>query len=107
MDVAASPHKWIERSNKPGASTETASPLAVSLIVPVYNGGGAFEDCLRSLRAMVPAVTECIVVDDGCSDGSADRARGPETWGLRRPTASGCFSSMRIARCTPMPWRWP
>jgi glycosyltransferase involved in cell wall biosynthesis len=24
---------------------------------------------------MVPAVTECIVVDDGCSDGSADRAR--------------------------------
>jgi glycosyltransferase involved in cell wall biosynthesis len=75
MDFAASPQKWNEHYNKLGASTEVASPLAVSLIVPVYNGGGAFEDCLRSLRAMVPAVTECIVVDDGCSDGSADRAR--------------------------------
>jgi hypothetical protein len=41
--------------------------------VPVYNGGPAFVRCLESLKALHPAASEIIVVDDGSTDGS-DRA---------------------------------
>jgi glycosyltransferase involved in cell wall biosynthesis len=46
-----------------------------SLIIPVFNGGEAFSHCLRSVRELEPAVAEWIVVDDGSTDDSADRAR--------------------------------
>ncbi len=42
----------------------------VSLIVPVFNGGQAFERCIESLLAADPPPHEVIVVDDGSSDGS-------------------------------------
>ena len=42
----------------------------VSLIVPVFNGGQAFERCIESLLAVDPPPHEVIVVDDGSSDGS-------------------------------------
>jgi len=51
------------------------SSLRFSVIVPVYNGGLAFEACLESLKVARPAPAEIIVVDDGSTDGSADRAR--------------------------------
>lgn len=46
----------------------------ISVIIPVYNGGSAFQDCLKELFAHLPptgeASTEVIVVADGCTDGS-------------------------------------
>ena len=56
-------------------SDRQVSSLRVSVIVPVYNGGLAFEACLESLKVARPAPAEIIVVDDGSTDGSAERAR--------------------------------
>jgi glycosyltransferase involved in cell wall biosynthesis len=50
------------------------SPIKVSVIVPVYNGGRAFRQCLEALAASTYPVLDVIVVDDGSSDGSADLA---------------------------------
>jgi glycosyltransferase involved in cell wall biosynthesis len=48
---------------------------AVSVIVPVYNPGRAFEACAGSLLAqtMPPGELELIFVDDGSTDGTAVR----------------------------------
>ena len=48
--------------------------LAVSVVVPVYNGGKAFLDCLASLKALDPSPKEIIVVADSDTDGSGRRA---------------------------------
>lgn len=47
----------------------------LSVIVPVYNGGTAFELCLQSLQLLDPPPFEVIVVDDGSTDASAEQAR--------------------------------
>lgn len=50
-------------------------PPLISVIVPVYNGGAGFQRCLEALSATTYPRWECIVVDDGSTDGSADQAR--------------------------------
>jgi glycosyltransferase involved in cell wall biosynthesis len=52
----------------------------VSVIVPVYNGGDKFRQCLLSLAAVSPAPKEIIVVADGDTDGSWRLA---EQFGMR------------------------
>ncbi|MGB3493030.1 MAG: glycosyltransferase family 2 protein [Elainellaceae cyanobacterium] len=51
-----------------------AKPPFISIIIPVYNGGLAFQDCLKSLSNHIPLPdeipTEVIVVADGCTDDS-------------------------------------
>ena len=42
----------------------------VSVIVPVYNGGDKFRECLASLSRLDPPPLEVIVVADGDTDGS-------------------------------------
>ena len=56
--------------------------MRASVIVPVYNGGAFFQNCLRALFAQtLPREDyEVIVVDDGSADGSADMA---ERFGAR------------------------
>ena len=54
--------------------TSSAAP-SISVVVPVYNGGEAFRECLQSIRALDPPPLEVIVVDDGSTDGSGDVAR--------------------------------
>ena len=50
--------------------------VLVSVIVPVYNGGEDFARCLDALAGSSAAPAwELIVVDDGSTDGSAERAR--------------------------------
>jgi glycosyltransferase involved in cell wall biosynthesis len=42
----------------------------VSVVIPVYNDASSLGLCLASLRASEAAPLECIVVDDGSTDGS-------------------------------------
>ncbi len=53
----------------------SSSGLRVTVIVPVYNGGEKFRQCLLSLKASQPQPNEIIVVADGDTDGSGQMAR--------------------------------
>lgn len=46
------------------------SPLTISVIIPVRDGGSKFRKCLSSIAEVVPPSTELIVVADGDTDGS-------------------------------------
>jgi glycosyltransferase involved in cell wall biosynthesis len=47
---------------------------SISVVIPVHNGGGSLDRCLASLGASQAPPLECIVVDDGSTDGSAEIA---------------------------------
>ncbi|MBI1745730.1 MAG: glycosyltransferase family 2 protein [Acidobacteria bacterium] len=51
-----------------------ASPLKVSFIIPVHNGGAEFVQCLQAIAATTYTNYECIVVDDGSTDNTAATA---------------------------------
>jgi glycosyltransferase involved in cell wall biosynthesis len=58
----------------------------VSVIVPVLDGGDNFVRCLAALTASLPSPAwELIVVDDGSSDGSVERARAAGARVLQTP----------------------
>ncbi|WP_435017626.1 glycosyltransferase family 2 protein [Tundrisphaera sp. TA3] len=69
---------------------------ALSVVIPVNNGGRDFERCLRGLRASTWTDYEVVVVDDGSTDGSAEKA---EAWGarvFRNPTKMGPAAARNI-----------
>ena len=72
--------------------TQQAGPAAahpkISVIIPVYNGGKDFVQCLRALAATTYPNYECIVVDDGSTDGSPAAAQAA---GVRRLRLQGRF----------------
>jgi GT2 family glycosyltransferase len=47
----------------------------ITVVVPVRNGGRLLEQCLRRLQGSRHRPLECIVVDDGSTDDSAECAR--------------------------------
>lgn len=47
---------------------------SISIIIPVYNGGEAFDKCLSSIQQSNISPLEIIVVADGDTDGSGDLA---------------------------------
>ena len=55
--------------------SEKPCSLTVAVVIPVYNGGAAFEQCIASVLAANPAPDEIIVVDDGSTDQSCEIAR--------------------------------
>jgi glycosyltransferase involved in cell wall biosynthesis len=55
------------------ASCEIA--LQLSVVIPVYNGGEPFRQCLASVAEWGAAAVEVIVVDDGSTDDSAQVAK--------------------------------
>lgn len=64
-----------------------------TVVVPVHDGGTAFERCLAALEASEFRDFELVVADDGSTDGSGDRARAAgarvvETGGRRGPAAA-------------------
>lgn len=50
-------------------------PLTISAIIPVYNAAPDLARCLESLKESSVQPLECIVVDDGSTDGSPGAAR--------------------------------
>jgi glycosyltransferase involved in cell wall biosynthesis len=59
-------------------SSAVAAADGVSVVVPAYDEETAIEDCLRELQAVLAALdreSELIVVDDGSTDQTAERAR--------------------------------
>lgn len=48
---------------------------SVSVVIPTYNGWRWLEDCLRGMALQTHREVEVIVVDDGSTDGTADRLR--------------------------------
>ncbi len=63
---------------EPDPSTGVAaSPVAVSVVMPVYNGAEVLRESLAPLAGMQRAgeIAEIIVVDDGSTDASAEIAR--------------------------------
>ncbi len=77
----------------PGPTGQEPRRPALSVVIPVYNGGRDFERCLRGLRATIGPEFELIVVDDGSTDGSAELAAAFGARVLRNATAQGPASA--------------
>jgi GT2 family glycosyltransferase len=61
----------------------------LSVIVPVRDGGSAFERCLSALGGSIGPECELIVVDDGSVDDSAARATAAGARVIRSPRSRG------------------
>lgn len=64
-------------------------PVEISVIVPVYNGGQDFKNCLQKLIKADPPALEIIVVADGDTDGSGDYAQSLGLKVVTNQTAQG------------------
>jgi succinoglycan biosynthesis protein ExoO len=56
------------------ASTETAPPPTVTVVIPVYNSATTLERCVRSAMGQTLTELEILVADDGSTDTSAELA---------------------------------
>ncbi|MGE0826712.1 MAG: glycosyltransferase family 2 protein [Candidatus Binatia bacterium] len=61
----------------------------ISVVVPVYNGGDNFRDCLASIARAVPPPSELIVVADGDADNSWQIAANAGARVIRLPHQGG------------------
>jgi len=55
-------------SEIPSQTLSSPSPLTISVIIPVRNGGSNFRKCLSSIAEVGPSPNEIIVVADGDTD---------------------------------------
>ena len=83
------------RQNPPTMDKSTDQTMSastkptISVIIPVYNGGKDFHDCLASLAQSAPAADEVMVVSDGDTDGSWRLAESFGARVLRLPATGG------------------
>ena len=68
--------------------------LAISVVLPVYNGSAYLRETLQSAINQRYPAAEIIVVDDGSKDDSAEIARSVGPNFSRGFTASGVLSSI-------------
>ncbi len=66
-----------------------SADVSLSVIIPVYNGGDSFRQCLASLASTQLFPKELIVVADGDTDGSWQVAEACGATVLRQPTTQG------------------
>lgn len=73
------------------ATMNTLSPPDIALIIPNWNGARWLPDCLAALAAQTLPPAEIVLVDNGSTDGSADRAQTlcPELRLIRFPHNRG------------------
>jgi glycosyltransferase involved in cell wall biosynthesis len=78
-----------------------ADPSAVSIVIPAYNESDAIADVIGLLRAAA-AWREIIVVDDGSTDGTGDRAAAAGATVVRHPYNIGNGAAVKngIRRAT-------
>ncbi len=67
----------------------SSASVAISVIIPVYNGGLKFRQCLTSVKALCPSPIEVIVVGDGDTDGSSEFAEEIGMAVARLPSPGG------------------
>jgi GT2 family glycosyltransferase len=67
----------------------SSNETAISVIIPVHNGGGNFRACLLSLQAADPPPHEIIVVSDGDTGDSGRLAEKFDAEVLRNPNPEG------------------
>jgi len=72
------------------------SPVSISVIVPVFNGGTMISRCLEALSASDYPADEIIVVDDGSTDNSAETSRQKGATVLQMPQQSGPAAARNI-----------
>lgn len=70
--------------------------LAISLIIPVYNGGENFSRCLASIAGGLEQSTEVIIVADGDTDGSWEKAQSFGFEGVRLPESLGPATARNV-----------
>ena len=70
--------------------------MDISIVIPVYNGEDYLAACLRAVQDLRPAPLECIVVDDGSSDGSARIAREAGVTVVSAPERRGPASARNL-----------
>jgi len=61
----------------------------ISIVIPVYNGAAYLEASLKSIRELRPPPLECIVVDDGSTDGSVEIAQAAGVTVVKSPEQRG------------------
>jgi len=78
-----------------------ADPASVSVVIPAYNESASIADVVGILRAAAPW-REIIVVDDGSSDGTGERAAAAGATVVRHPYNKGNGASVKsgIRRAT-------
>ncbi len=65
------------------------SPITLSVIIPVHNGGEKFKLCLDSVTSSLPDNAEILIVADGESDGSWQYAEQFNTHIIKNPVPGG------------------
>jgi glycosyltransferase involved in cell wall biosynthesis len=84
-----SPVKPVSTAQQRSPLRPSGDELAISVIIPVYNGGSNFRKCLVSVKGLFPSPAEVIVVGDGDTDGSSQLAEEFGVTVLRFPSPGG------------------
>jgi glycosyltransferase involved in cell wall biosynthesis len=63
--------------------------ISISVVIPAFNGGHNLDDCLSAVERLIVPPHEVIVVDDGSTDGSIERAAARGVRILRTPAREG------------------
>ena len=116
--VGLTPGARLPKPDSRRPTAECRLPRSASVIVPAYNSARTIGGCVEALgrQAWLPPSYEVIVVDDGSTDDTADRAAGAGARVLRQPNqgpaaarnqgaraASGEILLFTDADCVPQP----
>ncbi|MDV3352101.1 glycosyltransferase family 2 protein [Leptolyngbyaceae cyanobacterium CCMR0082] len=76
------------------------SSINISVVIPVYNGGEGFYECLASIKQSLRVPDEIVVVSDGDTDGSWQVAKNFGAMVLRLPQSGGPARARNIGAQT-------